>query len=168
MTRVSLSLMWLVYPEMSLVEADLWEIPVREREDEGGCSESHLFNLQRRAEDKRAILEGCKFSFPFLSNNTSWASIHHPDSCVSGKQITKNPKAQCTLATLRAVHPGWTSLPPWPLRPYLEQLPRSLSARFVEVFVNFTCHISPRWTSRSRRTGNSTRWFALEDLFLIF
>lgn len=168
MTGVSLYLMWLVYPETSLVESDLWEIPVREREDECGCSESHLSNLQRRAEDKRAILEGHKFSFTFLSNNTSWASIHHPDSCLSGKQITKNPKAQCTLATLRVVHPGGTSLPPWPLRPYLEHLPRSLSACFMEVFVNFPCHKSPRWTSHSRWTGNFTRWFALEDLFLIF
>lgn len=168
MTGVSLYLMWLVYPETSLVESDLWEIPVREREDECGCSESHLSNLQRRAEDKRAILEGHKFSFTFLSNNTSWASIHHPDSCLSGKQITKNPKAQCTLATLRVVHPGGTSLPPWPLRPYLEHLPRSLSARFMEVFVNFPCHKSHRWTSHSRWTGNFTRWFALEDLFLIF
>lgn len=153
---------------MSLVEADLWEIPMWEREDGCGCSESRSRSLQRRAEDKRAILEGHKFYFTFLSNNTSWTPIHHSDSCLSYKQITKNSITQCTLATLRVVHPGWTSLLPWSLWPYLWHFPRSLSARFVEVFVNFTCHQSPHWTSRSGWTGNSTRLFALEDLFLIF
>lgn len=52
---------------MSLVEADLWEIPVQEREDGCGCSESHSPNLQRRAEDKRAILEGHSFTLLFLA-----------------------------------------------------------------------------------------------------